>query len=259
MQILAHRTAMANAPPNSLEGLKLCCARGINIVECDLSFTRDKQPTIWHDQDNYLLEHSKFSIKDLTLEEAKKLKRRDCNEVLLTLDDVWYFLKSHPAVQILFDIKYYINDIRGVVQPPSQHFINLAREHIIGPAVRMGLIQQVGLVAFEGGRELLRSSKEINGDIFTSLIVVRPWLKISDDLRYIDAVTVGWGWRGLNHWWLCPETTEQLVCQAKNSGRKIWGGLASKESHVEWLTYHGFDGIWADDLDTVREVLISEI
>lgn len=265
MRILAHRTAMANAPPNSLAGLQFCWARGINVAECDLSFTRDKQPIIWHDENNNLLAQPIHSINKLTLEEMRGLGRKDCEERLLILDDIWSFLKAHPGFRILFDIKYYHKkicieaDFWGVVKRIPRRLVDLTLQRVVQPAIEAGLIDQIGFVTFTGGKELLGAVKKIDRRVFTSLIVVQPWIKIADHLAYVDAVTVGWGWRGLNHWWLCPGRVERMVEEVKKNGREIWGGLARNSSHVEWLMYHGFDRTWADDINMVRKVLGSEI
>lgn len=271
MKILAHRTAMTNAPPNSLQGLSFCWLRGVSVVECDLSFTRDEKPIIWHDDDNHLLKLSgrpagvRTLISKMTLEEIRGLERKDSSEKLLVTEDIWNFLKTHPGFIILFDVKYYGKrfgieaDFWGIVKRISPRLIGLTLQHVVQPAMEEELTSQIGFVTFDGGRELLETIKSVDRSIFTSLIVVQPWFQAADCLKNIDAVTVGWGWHGRNHWWLCPERVERLVDEVRKSGRKVWGGLASSASHVEWLEYHGFDGIWADDIEMVREILTAEI
>lgn len=271
MEILAHRTAMANAPPNSLEGLNFCWSQGIRIVECDISFTKDEKPIVWHDDDNHLLKLSgrpagaRTLISEITLEEIGGLERNDSSEKLLVMEDIWNFLKAHPGFIILFDVKYYFKqygieaDFWGVVGQIPMRFINLTFQQVVWPAVFEDLENQIGFVTFDGGKRLLQEVKGNRPSIFTSLIVVQPWFRVAECLEYIDAVTIGWGWRGRNHWWLCPGRIERLVEEIKEGGRKIWGGLADNASDVEWLAYHRFDGVWADDINMVREVLTAEI
>lgn len=49
MNILAHRTAMANAPSNSMEGLRLAHFNNVYGAECDLVFI-DKKAYVWEDK-----------------------------------------------------------------------------------------------------------------------------------------------------------------------------------------------------------------
>lgn len=271
MEILAHRTAMANAPPNSLEGLNFCHSQGIRTVECDVSFTKDGQSTIWHDDDNHLLKFSdrpagaRTLISEMTLKEIGELERNDSSEKLLVMEDIWDFLKTHPGFRILFDVKYYRRsigieaDFWGIVKRISPRLVDLTLQHIVRPAMGEELISQIGFVTFSGGRELLETVKDIDRRILTSLIVVQPRFQATGCLKYTDALTIGWGWHGRNHWWLFPGSVERLVSEARQNGRAVWGGLARNESDVEWLAYHGFDGAWADDVDMAREVLTSEI
>lgn len=265
MQILAHRTAMANAPPNSLEGFKFCWTRKIGIVECDLSFTKDGQPIIWHDEDNHRLKRPAHSIGELTFKEIRELERSDFPEKLLTLEDLWVFLKTHPGFRVLFDVKYYHKkfgveaDFWGVVTKIPSWLINLTFQHVIYPAVAMNLTDQIGFVTFDGGKRLLQDIKNTIPRVFTSLMVIKPWAKITDCLEYIDIPTIAWGWRGKNHWRLCPGSVERLVSEVHRNGRKIWGGLARGSSDMEWLIRHGFDGAWVDDIEMARQVLAAEI
>lgn len=255
MQILAHRTAMINAPPNSLEGLNFCWDRGVNVAECDLSFTSDEKPIIWNNEDEHLLKKPVRFINGYTFEEIKKLERKDSEESLLDISDLWRFLKTHPAFVVLFDVKYYDGDFWGVVSQISSFFIRLTVQEVIEPAIAMGLASQIGFVTFEGGSGLLKTAKKVSRNIRTNLIVIRPWAKITGHLGYLDGITVGWGWRGWNHWRLCPGQVERLVEEIKNSGREIWGGLAKNSFHVKWLEQYRFNGVWTDNLDMVKEVL----
>ena len=259
MQILAHRTAMANAPPNSLQGFHVCHREGVKIIECDVNFTFDGRSVIWNDADRHRLSKSVFSVDNYTLEELTNLKRKDSNEPLLGVNGVLFFLRNHPECRVLFDIKYHHEDLMGIILKIPSYFIRLTIQEVIGPAIAMKLTNQIGFVTFEGGARLLKAAKESSRDIQTNLIVVRPWVGISRHLEYLDGVTVGWGWRGRNHWWLCPGRVERLVEEVKKSGRKIWGGLARNYSHIEWLQYHGFEGVWVDDIVMARSVLESEI
>lgn len=265
MEILAHRTAMANAPPNSLEGLNFCWSQGVRVVECDVSFTKDEKPIVWHDEDNHRLKPSIESINELTLAEIRRLKRKDSDESLLGLDNVFEFLKTHPAFRVLFDVKCYFKrygietDLWGVVGQIPMRFINLTFQHVVWPAVFEDLENQIGFVTFDGGIRLLQEVKENRPSIFTSLIVVQPWFQIADCLKYTDALTIGWGWHGRNHWRFFPGSVERLANEAHQNSRAVWGGLVRNESDIEWLAYHGFDGVWADDINMVREVLAAEI
>lgn len=260
MEILAHRTAMANAPPNSLAGLQFCWEHGINVAECDASFTADDQAIIWHNHDNHLLVKPVRSIQNHTLLEMLMLERRDCRERLMQLSDIWNFLASHPGFTVVFDIKYYNSDLGGITNLIHTRLICLAMRLIVEPAVKMGFNRQIGFVTFRGGNELLAEARARK--IFVTSMVIWPFSKnnVCIHSQFVDAITIGWGLGNLNHWWLLSENKlERLFRNIRANGCRLWGGLANKSEQIEWLQYWGFDGAWTDDIVMAKEVLTSEI
>lgn len=262
MQILAHRTAMLNAPPNSLEGLKYCWLHGVNVAECDVSFTKDAQPIIWLDANGLNLKLSEFKrnrpvfIEKMKLEEINNLERQDSSEKILTLEEVFDFLKKHPTFRVFFDIKYYSSDLGGIFRQISSQFINLTFQKVIQPAILSGLDSQIGFIVFDGGKRLIRRIKEDAPSVFTSLIVTKPWAQIVDCLAYVDAVTIGW--KMYNHWYLFSNKLQKLIEETKKNKRVIWGGIAKNKFDLEWLERRGFSGVWVDDINMAQEILMKK-
>jgi len=254
MEILAHRTAMDNAPPNSLEGFCFCGEKGIKIIECDLSFSYDGQPVIWNDHDNHLLQRPIRSIGEHTLYELQKRERKDSDEFLLGIGDIWNFLQDHPKCRVLFDVKYYSRDLWGIVKRIPTHLVRLTLQEVIEPAITLKLINQIGFVTFEGGVRLLKTVKDVLPEIHTNLMVVWPWARISGHLNYLDGITIGWdGW---NHWQkIFARSAERLILTARESGLKVWGGHANSLENRQWLVDSGFNGMWTNDIVTAKKYL----
>lgn len=71
--VVAHRGDWRHAPENSIEGLKLCIEKGIDIVEVDVRLTKDKQLVLMHDLTIDRTTSGKGKVSDHTLDELKQL------------------------------------------------------------------------------------------------------------------------------------------------------------------------------------------
>lgn len=242
MNILAHKTAMANAPPNSLEGLEHCYKQGVADVECDIVF-KDDEPYIWESE----------SIPN----NAIKLK------------DVWPFLKYHPGIRIFFDIKYYdqkgripswplaLGDIQGHFARMPDDIFRKSLMKIIGPARQKGMLDRIGFVTFLGGARFLKTAKEIDASIRTDLIIIFPWTRISKHFEYLDSITVGW--KDINHWKLFPCLLRRILRQAHKSGVGVNAGVANSKTEFRWVVGYGFDGMWTDNIIAAKNFLQESI
>jgi glycerophosphoryl diester phosphodiesterase len=71
--IIAHRGASAYAPENTMAAFTLAAEMGVNRVETDVGYTKDKHLILFHDKTLDRTTNGSGSPEDLTLEELKKL------------------------------------------------------------------------------------------------------------------------------------------------------------------------------------------
>lgn len=73
VMVAAHRGDWRNYADNSIEGIESCIAMGVDIVEVDLSRTKDGHLILMHDKTVDRTTNGKGEVKDLTLAEIRKL------------------------------------------------------------------------------------------------------------------------------------------------------------------------------------------
>lgn len=78
--VIAHRGDWRNAPENSIQALKNCIRMGIDLVEIDLSMTKDSQLVLMHDHTIDRTMSGKGLVKNYTLAELKAMTLKSANE-----------------------------------------------------------------------------------------------------------------------------------------------------------------------------------
>lgn len=235
-KILAHRTAMAEAPENSLEGFKKCFSNAVDAVECDISFTKNGKAIVC-------------------------TKAIDYNEDVLTINDIWEFISDFPQIKIFFDIKF----SRYLTDDLSPHFIKippkvieLVKKEIIQPAKERKICHRIGLVGFWGCFDLLKVAKEMEPTISTSLIIILPWLgkfpwnSLNDYFSFLDTVIIGW--KKFNQWKVVPWSLvlDNIITVSKKAGKNVEGGVVNTEEEILWALKNNFYGIWTDNTTMVK-------
>lgn len=94
--VWAHRGASGYAPENTLEAFQLAADMGADGVELDVQLTRDNQIVVCHDETIDRTSNRKGWIKDLTLEELKKMNFDNGNKA--------YEGAQIPTMQEVFDL-----------------------------------------------------------------------------------------------------------------------------------------------------------
>ncbi|CAH1173543.1 unnamed protein product [Phaedon cochleariae] len=73
MKTVAHRGAGYDAPENSLEAFKLCHEKGCNVIEFDVTLTKDGVPIIFHDKTLERMADADVTVNDSTWEELANI------------------------------------------------------------------------------------------------------------------------------------------------------------------------------------------
>lgn len=246
--ILAHRTCCGNCPPNSIRGLLKAWSCGAARVECDITFSKDGEPFIWSDDMNRFLGGAR--LKNLTSAEIGLLRRFDCGEKVLRIDEVWKFLSENSGISVAFDVKYYGCDMAGHFRKISEEILALSFKKIIKPTLDLSIGDRIGFVTFAGGLDLLRLTRTAAPRMSTDLIVVSPrWsLPNRDKKGLVCPLYLTLGWKKFNHWKYFPESAARIVREAKMNGLRVYAGLVSNEKDLRWAWDRGFDGVWVDNI-----------
>lgn len=261
MKIIAHRTGMAYAPENSIEGFQKCADDGADGAECDITMA-GVTPFMWADDMNRILTKPVRSLQDLAPDAIRGLKRSDSPEKIAEMRDIWNFMSAHSDFHIFFDVKYYsrrasllswpidLEDIAG-------HFLDISP--IMIAAVLDGVVRpcpaktKIGFVTFQGGAELLKAVKQRYPEVHTNLIVIFPWVDISRYAEYCDSITIGW--KRINHWKMFSASFARYMREAKANGISVYAGVANTREEICWARDHGCDGLWTDRVSFAKEVI----
>lgn len=104
--VIAHRGASSYAPENTHSSFKLAIELGAEMIELDVSLTKDGIPVVIHDETVDRTTVAKGLVSDFTLEELKELdtgawfKEEFSGEPFPTLAEVLSYTKNRIAVNI---------------------------------------------------------------------------------------------------------------------------------------------------------------
>lgn len=270
-RIISHRTAMGLSPPNSMAGLIRSSVNFVDSIECDISFTKDGKPMIWLDQLGDMLLPPIKNISGTTLAEVKKVIRKDCPEKILTIEDIFMFMKEYENTRLFFDVKYcddsysieQLGDLKNHYNIVGSRTLDLVAREIIIPASRLSLSHRIGFITFWGGVEILKLAKEADTRITTATIQILPWFGISpfssseSYINYIDWIVIGW--KNFNQWklpiWKSGLRKIKKLAEARDI--PVHGGIANTEEELRWCLKQNFQGIWTDNPVNTASILSS--
>ncbi|MHA8099372.1 glycerophosphodiester phosphodiesterase family protein [Aquirufa aurantiipilula] len=107
VMIAAHRGAHLEEPENSLAALKKTIELGVDIMELDVRFTKDRHMVLMHDKKVDRTTNAKGLVSDFTFEEIRKLRLKHheqiTNEQIPTLEEAFQLAKGKVLIDL--DIK----------------------------------------------------------------------------------------------------------------------------------------------------------
>ncbi len=118
--VVAHRAAWKNAPENSRSAVVNAINMGVDIIEIDIRKTRDGEYILMHDTTVDRTTNGKGEVKDLTLEQLRKLRLigldgRPGKEVIPTLSEILQLTKGRIMVN-LDKAEPYFNEIQFLLK-----------------------------------------------------------------------------------------------------------------------------------------------
>lgn len=107
IMIAAHRGAHLEEPENSLAALQKTISLGVDIMELDVRFTKDRKMVLMHDKKVDRTTNGKGLVSDFTFEEIRKLRLKHLdqitNEQIPTLEEAFQLAKGKVLIDL--DIK----------------------------------------------------------------------------------------------------------------------------------------------------------
>ena len=80
---VAHRGASGHALENTMQAFRKAVEFGADIIECDVRITKDGNIVVIHDADLKRTTHAEGLVREFTLEELRKIKTLNCENVPL--------------------------------------------------------------------------------------------------------------------------------------------------------------------------------
>jgi glycerophosphoryl diester phosphodiesterase len=96
--IIGHRGANAEAPENTLKSFRKAIELGADYIEFDVQVTKDNELVIIHDENTYNTSNYNGIVKEMTLEELKKLDFGE-GEKIPTLEELINLAKDKIGFQ----------------------------------------------------------------------------------------------------------------------------------------------------------------
>ncbi len=216
---VGHRGASVLEPENTLRSFQRAIDLGVDYVECDVRVSRDGFPVVFHDQTLERIGGKKALVKNLMLEELKKLDVGK-GEGIPTLGEVLELVKGKCG--LIIELK-----VEEALQPCLKEISNFKNEEII-------------LVSFHS--HLLR-------EIPPSL---KRGLLCSEDVYFNLGLAerMGLYLLGIHY----PQITQRVIRKAKSKGIKVLAWTVNRREDMDNLVKLGVDGIASDNPYLLREI-----
>lgn len=104
MKIIGHRGACGYLPENTIASIEKAIELGVDIVEIDVSATKDGGLVLCHDRFLKRLSGMDLALKELTERELREKVRLSGGHLIPTLEEVCFFLKD-KNIQLFVEIK----------------------------------------------------------------------------------------------------------------------------------------------------------
>jgi glycerophosphoryl diester phosphodiesterase len=103
MMRVGHRGASGYEPENTIISFRKAILLNVDFIELDVHLSKDKRVIVMHDASVDRTTNGSGQINDLTLNEIKKLRTKQKNQPIPTLEEVLAFVKGRA--KIIIEIK----------------------------------------------------------------------------------------------------------------------------------------------------------
>ena len=238
--VVAHRGASADEPENTLRAFDAAVAAGADAVEFDVRMSADGHAVVVHDSGVDRTTDGHGLVRDLTLEELKRLRIRAGSQQqteIPTLIETLSFLSGRVAIDVE------IKNLPG--EPDHEPDAELAVEATLRGLEGSGFVGAVLISSFNP-RSIARS-RALAREVPTGLLAVEA-MPLEDAL--------GLAAEG-GHEWVLPAAPavlaagEQLVARAGSAGLRLGTWIVDDPATAGRLATWGLDAIATNDPRTI--------
>lgn len=232
-KITAHRGASTEAPENTLAAFSKALEDMADYIELDVQMTADGEIVVMHDANAYRTTGVNRPIREMTLDEVKKLdagsyfSKEFSGEKVPTLREVFELVKGKAMLNI--EIKSSGN------RTVADKVVALVQEY--------DAEEQCVITSFE--YNILTRVKEIEPSIQVGYILSVAY----GDFYSMDEVD----FFSMNASFL----SKRLVDAIHNSGKEVHAWTVNKETSIKNLTNKGVDNVITDNPVLARETIYS--
>lgn len=232
---IGHRGAAGHAPENTLSSFQKALELGADTLELDVHLSKDGELIVMHDPRVDRTTNGNGYIKDLTVEELKKLDTGKLFEA--------YQGERIPLLQEVFDL------LKG----KASFVIEIKNGPIFYPGIEGKLVQliekndlvdDVIVIAFY--HPSLKRVKEFNPKIKTGILFVGAFIDPWAVAEQVGADTLHP---------MYEYVTEEMVVEAHKRGYAVYPWTINEPAQQEQWHKYGVDGIISDYPDSLSGVL----
>ncbi|MGB9659552.1 MAG: glycerophosphodiester phosphodiesterase [Nitrososphaerales archaeon] len=221
--IIAHRGASAYEPENTLRAIKRALELNAKMIEVDVRLSKDRQIVVIHDESVDRTTNGKGFVKDLTLEELKKLDTGK-GERIPTLQEVINAVRNKAILIIEIKVLKIEDSVVKIIE-------------------KEGIEKEVVITSFY--HPISRKIKELNPTIKTGVIFKCHPIKPAELALNAHADS------------LFPEhkyVSEEMVKGAHENNLKIYPWTIDDPNRANQLIEMGVDGIVTNKPDMLERI-----
>lgn len=216
---IAHRGASAYEPENTLRSFKLAFDMKADMIELDVRMSKDRHLVVVHDSTVDRTTNGRGYVKDMTLEELKKLDAGK-GETIPTLEEV---------IEVGAEKTKFAIEIKE--QGTEEKAIGLIKDY--------KLLDDVFIIS--KNPESLKNVKNLEGAIRTCLITIFSCTSINSGRESLaDAIAPF-------HFFI----TKGLVKKVQRSGLLLFTWVVDSEKRALWMKDIGINGIVTNRPDII--------
>lgn len=252
IKIYTHRGGPVECPPgNTIKAFAQTIKLGADGFECDLRFTKDKQPIICHYDHlkQFFGEDCPLRVSDLSWDQIRKLVPE-----IPHLNELMSFLRYNETIAFI-ELKENTKQIVDVVIEGIKRF-DVPFDRVVLLASYMPTPLDI-----KSSKDQLIYAKSVEPRIQTSVMALFPiFLKLVAKKSQADSISFGWldSIKGIRALFMVLSKIGNLSKQIKRVqevGVEVIGGTINKKEDIKWMICQGVDSIFTDDIEVAQEAV----
>lgn len=231
--VIAHRGFSAKYPENTLISFQAALDAGAQMIELDITLTRDRQIVVIHDDELDRTTNGRGMVRDLSLSELKALDAgswfhpRFKGETVPTLTAVFNLVKHRSLINI---------EIKSSAYDPDQPHDAIERQ-LTETIYQENMQEWVLISSFKW--KLLENIRQENDTLPLALLSKDPIsTKAVETCKWLNAFAWNQNQRKCN---------PNHVTEAHDAGLRIFTYTVNSPERMKSLIKMGVDGIFSDD------------